>query len=225
MIDKVISDNFLRLVEDSQKNGVPELHFRFWNRASDEAKDQYLARFRADADAMRWYDERYLGNDPDFDALQELGEGTLGYQYARHVIDNNLTQTIAGDYRRAHEELDAAGKLAGMADEVKYAVVRGFQIHDIFHVLTGYQTNGWGEIALQAFTLAQRQLPYSSIWMATLTAQMTFINPDMTIGVMDAISQGWQYGRTAKNLSYTRWEEHFEEPVDRLRTEYGLTAA
>ena len=68
-----------------------------------------------------------------------------------------------------------------MLDEVKYAVPCGLQIHDYFHVLTGYTTNGRGETALQAFTLVERQLPCSSLWMATLTAQMTFIHPEIPL--------------------------------------------
>ena len=105
---------------------------------------------------------------------------------------------------------------------MKYAVVRGFQIHDYFHILTGYLTDGRGEMALQAFTLAQRRLPYSSAWMATLTSQMTFKHPRMTDAVMDSITDGWQRGRTARNLNYTRWEGRLGERVDDLRVEYGL---
>lgn len=222
MIDSELIENFIRHIEDSQNNGVPELHFRFWNTASDEAKQQYIDRFRSDPEAMAWYEQRYLGDDPDFDALVALPDNTLGHQYARHIIDNGLNKTIASDYRRAHEKLDAQGRLHGMPDEAKYAVLRGFQIHDIFHIVTGYKTTGWGEMALQAFTLAQRPLPYASLWMATLTAQMTFIRPDMTVAVMDAISQGWQHGRTAKNLNYEHWEDRFADDVDELRKEFGL---
>ncbi len=222
MLDQEITDNFLRLVGDSQKNGVPEMHFRFWNKTTDEVRQKYLAKLRGDPAAMAWLEEGYLGDDPDFDALLALPPETLGYQYARHIIDNGLNKTIASDYRNAHVKLDAAGKLAGMPDEVKYAILRGFQIHDIFHILTGYPTTGWGEIALQAFSLAQRQLPYFSIWMATLTTQMTFLNPDMTDGVMDAISDGWRMGRQAKNLNYVRWEEMMDRPVAELRREFGL---
>lgn len=225
MMDRSISENFLRLVGDSQKNGVPEMHFRFWNKTEEAVREKYLAHFRNDPDAMAWYEAHYLGEDPDFDDLLELPHDTLGYQYARHIIDNNLNKTIASDYRNAHEKLDAAGRLAGMPDEVKYAILRGFQIHDVFHILTGYQTDGWGEMALQAFTLAQRKLPYSSIWMATLTTQMTFLNPDMTNAVMDAISDGWRYGREAKNLNYPHWEELMDRPVAELRAEYGLRQA
>ena len=66
---------------------------------------------------------------------------TLGYRYARHIVDNNLIKTIASDYRRGHGAMAAAGKLEGMPDEVRYAVLRGFQIHDIFHIFTGYLTD------------------------------------------------------------------------------------
>ena len=222
VMDEAISANFLRLVGDSAKNGVPEMHFRFWRRTDDAIREKYLSAFRRDTEAMDWYQAGYLADDPDFDILMALPPETLGYQYARHIIDNGLNKTIASDYRKAHEAMDAAGKLAGMPDEVKYAVLRGFQIHDVLHILTGYSTNGWGEMALQAFTLAQQKLPYSSIWMATLTTQMTFLNPDMTHAVMDAISDGWRYGRESKNLNYARWDELMDQPVAALRAEYGL---
>ena len=223
MMDDRITENFLRLVGDSQNNGVPEMHFRFWRRTTDEVREKYLRKFRADAEAVAWVDQGYIGEDPDFDALLTLPPETLGFQYARHIVDNGLNKTIASDYRRAHEKMETEGKLAGMPDEVKYAVLRGFQIHDIFHILTGYLTDAYGEIALQAFTLAQRQLPYASIWMATLTTQMTFMNPNMTGMVMDAISEGWQLGRQAKNLNYVRWEELMDRPVTELREEFGLS--
>ncbi len=217
-----IAENFLRLVDDSQKNGVPEMHFRLWRRSDDEVREKYLANFRADPEAVAWFEEGFLADDPDFDALLALPPETLGYQYARHIVDNNLNRTIASDYRRAHERMEAEGRLEGMPEEVRYAILRGFQVHDILHILTGYLTNGWGEIALQAFTLAQGRLPYSSIWMATLTTQMTFKNPDMTVPVMDAISQGWAKGRGSRNLNYTRWETMFDRPVAELRDAYAL---
>jgi ubiquinone biosynthesis protein COQ4 len=221
-MDTKLADNFIRLIDDSVSNGVPEIHFRFWRRADDQARAQYLQGFRNDPDAMAWFEAGYLGDDPDYHALLRLSADTLGHQYARHIIDNGLSRTLARDYRNAHEAMDASGKLDDMPAEVKYAVVRGFQIHDIFHILTGYLTDGRGEMALQAFTLAQRRLPYSSIWMATLTSQMTFKHPAMTEAVMDCISEGWQRGRSARNLNYTRWEERFDERVDDLRVEYAL---
>ena len=147
---------------------------------------------------MAWFADGYLGDDPDFDALLGLPADALGFQYAQHIVGNNLSRTLARDYRDAHESLDAAGRLDDMPVEVKYAVVRGFQVHDYFHILTGYLTDGRGEMALQAFNLAQRRLPYSSLWMGTLTSQMTFKHPRMTDAVMDCITGGWQRSHSPK---------------------------
>lgn len=222
VMDEAVSANFLRLVADSQNNGVPEMHFRLWRRSSEEVRHKYLAKFRADPEAMAWFEAGYLGDDPDFDALLELPHDSLGYLYARHIVDNGLNRTIASDYRKAHERMEQESKLAGMPDEVRYASLRGFQIHDVFHILTGYLTTGWGEMALQAYTLAQRELPYQGIWMSTLTTQMTFYNPDMIAPVMDALSHGWTLGRQTKNLNYVRWEERLAEPIADLRREFGI---
>ena len=224
-MDEAISENFLRLVGDTQANGVPEMHFRLWRRTSDEVREKYVAQLQSNPEARAWVAEGYLADDPDFDALLKLPHNSLGYLYARHIVDNNLNKTIASDYRRAHERMEADGKLEGMPEEVRYAVLRGFQIHDVQHIVTGYLTTGWGEIAVQAFCLAQLQLPYFSIWMSTLTTQMTFHNPAMTTVVMDAISQGWQLGREAKNLNFVKWEERFAEPIEDLRREFGLPQA
>lgn len=225
MMDEAVAANFLRLVADSRTNGVPEMHFRLWRRSSEELRQKYLANFRASPEAVAWFEQGYLGQDPDFGDLLHFPPESLGYLYARHIVDNGLNQTIAGDYRRAHEQMEVEGKLEGMPAEVRYATLRGFQIHDVLHILTGYLTTGWGEMALQAFTLAQRELPYQGIWMATLTTQMTFNNPDMIAPVMGAISHGWMLGRSARNLNYIRWEERFAEPIVDLRREFALPPA
>lgn len=97
MMDQAVSDNFLRLVADSQRNGVPEMHFRLWRRATQDVRDKYVTRFRADPDAVAWYAEGYVGEDPDFDRLLTLPQDSLGYLYARHIVDNGLNKTIASD--------------------------------------------------------------------------------------------------------------------------------
>lgn len=40
--------------------------------------------------------------------------------------------------------------------------------------------------------------------------------------MMDAISDGWSYGRSTRNLQLARWEDQFDRPLDVIRREYGL---
>lgn len=107
-----------------------------------------------------------------------------------------------------------------MPAEVKHAVVRGFQIHDYFHTSPTAAARWLYKHSL----LRKGGLPYSSLWMATLTSQMTFKHSRMTDAVMDRITDGWQRGRAARNLNYTRWEERLDERVEGLRAEFGLAA-
>jgi hypothetical protein len=46
--------------------------------------------------------------------------------------------------------------------------------------------------------------------------------PKAIVPVMDAISRGWQLGRSVENLQFARWEDAFEEPLATVRPRYGL---
>ena len=40
--------------------------------------------------------------------------------------------------------------------------------------------------------------------------------------MMTAITEGWAYGKRARNIQFQRWEERFSEPVSAIRQEFGL---
>ncbi len=113
--------------------------------------------------------------------------------------------------------MSAAGQLDRMPVDLRYAIIRGFQIHDILHLITSYTPSGLDEPALQAFCLAQLEFPYFGMWMAMTTARMTFRQPDRIVPAMDAISQGWQFGRTVRNLQFEPWERLLGEPLASVR--------
>lgn len=104
---------------------------------------------------------------------------------------------------------------------MKYAVLRGFQTHDFQHVVTGCDASGRGEIALQAFCLAQLQFPYFGMWMSVVTTRMTFVDPRSITPMMDAITDGWQLGRRTPNIQRVKWETMLDEPLADVRERYG----
>ncbi len=104
---------------------------------------------------------------------------------------------------------------------MKYAVLRGFQTHDFQHVVTGYDASGRGEIAPQAFCLAQLQFPYFGMWMSVVTTRMTFVDPRSITPMMDAIVDGWQLGRRTPNIQRVKWETMLDEPLADVRERYG----
>jgi ubiquinone biosynthesis protein Coq4 len=176
----------------------------------------------ADADFVAFVREEHYADPLDLDELAAMPEGSLGRVYRAWIVDNNLTAQIATNYRDFHRMLAASGHLDGMPEELQYAVLRGFQLHDFLHVLSGYDPSPQGEIALQAFSLAQLQFPYFAMWMSTVTTQMTYVDPTHIVPLMDAISDGWVYGRKTPQLSLHRWEQELARPLDEIRQEWGI---
>lgn len=222
MITDEFAPLFLQTINEMDRNPVAMLFNQWWNRATPEVVEAYRDQLMADEDFAAFVADDHYAEPLDLDELGTLPDDTLGAVYRRWIIDNGLTAQIAMDYRRFHRSLAESGQLDGMPAELQYAVLRGFQIHDFLHVLSGYDSSPQGEIALQAFSLAQLQFPYFSMWMSTVTTQMTYLRPTSIVPLMDAITDGWQYGRRTRQLALHRWEDELERPLADLRAEWGI---
>jgi ubiquinone biosynthesis protein Coq4 len=211
-----------RTIEDSGEHGVHLLFNEWWPHAPLPTIERYLANFRAQPGAEKFLSDRYLAEPNTLEGLRAFPEGSVGRRYYEFLTLNGLETNLATNYRKLHDYMTTSGQLDRMPDDMKYAVIRGFQVHDILHVVTGYSPSGVDELALQAFCLAQLQFPYFGMWMATTTANMTYLNPDAIVPVMDAISSGWQFGRKVRNLQFERWEDLFAEPLADVRPRYRI---
>lgn len=221
-IDREFAEHLLQTFDDPDRHGVHLLFNQFWAHAPAEVVATYAARFDTDEALHAFVAEHHFAEPLSLDRLASCAPDTLGRALHRFLVENGLEKNLATNYRRFHEALRSAGVLAGMPDPMQYAVLRGFQIHDFLHVVTGYGPKPRDEIALQAFCLAQLPFPYFSMWMSVVTTRMTFIAPDTIVPVMDAVSEGWQYGRRVADLQFERWEDHLDEPLAQLRPRYGI---
>lgn len=224
-IDRDFADHLLRAFDDPQAYGVHQLFNDWWRFAPEPVKAKYLADFETLPAQRRFVEEGWYAEPLDLDALAELPEGSLGRAYREFIVANGLERNIATNYRRFHEHLAKAGFLDGMPEPVRYAVLRGFQTHDFQHVVTGFDSSPGGEIALQAFCLAQIRFPYFAMWMSVVATRMTFVDPDVIRPAMDAITAGWQLGRRVGNIQFERWEELLDRPLAELRRRHGLAPA
>jgi ubiquinone biosynthesis protein Coq4 len=107
---------------------------------------------------------------------------------------------------------------------LRYKVLRGYQTHDLHHVITGYPATPYGELGLQAFGLAQMSFPYAAMWISVVTAHMTFVDPSMIQPAMDAITQGWDHGRRSRSIQFVKFEQMLDRPLADLRREYRIEA-
>lgn len=215
-------ENMVRTFNDSDEHGVHLLFNEWWAHAPDLTIESYLGNLRALPGAAEFLAERYFAESISLDALAAMPKESVGRSYHDFLTENGLDENLATNYKKLHDAVAASGQLERMPADMTYAVIRGFQIHDILHVITGYTPSSLDELSLQAFCLAQLQFPYFGMWIATTTSRMTFLQPDGIVPVMNAITDGWHYGRTVRNLQFEKWESMFEEPLAVVRGRYGV---
>jgi ubiquinone biosynthesis protein COQ4 len=169
---------------------------------------RFLAKFASTAQG-----EALLADKPAIDGkvvarLRLLPEGTLGGAYARYLDENNL-------------DADLFTAPPGLPQPAAYVAQRIRQTHDIWHVLTGYDPNVPGEIALQGFTYGQTWMPSAALIASLGTLRWMRKNPRVAKMAID----GYRRGRDATFLSSVRWEDHFDRPLEDVRHDFGVRGA
>lgn len=172
-----------------------------------------LARARARSAIEKQLDE-VRGYHPvlEVEALSQLPPATFGHQYARFLRANDLTPiALTGNLPRDMIERNAF-------------VARYGAIHDMVHVLTGFDTSWPGEIGVWAFVGAQN---YSlgfrfTAWVALAAA---LVRCPLRLGrAVRCFRRGRALGRGARPLIALKLEERLSSELRDVRESVGLPA-
>ncbi|MEP0956455.1 Coq4 family protein [Microcoleus sp. FACHB-1515] len=171
------------------------------------AFEQAIATLKTQPTVAALLAERYVAPPHDFAMLRQHPPDSLGYVYAQFMEESGfapLEPAIAID------------------SDTHYVEYRWQQTHDIWHIITGFDTSEIGEIGLQAFYLAQFQLPLSSLLIANALISVTLMQPEALNSMLAAIAQGWQMGKFAEPLIAQKWETAWEKPVTLWQAELNV---
>jgi len=169
-----------------------------------------LEHVRKDPQMAAMIDERYLRHEEhDLEALLKLPPGTLGNAFARHIVDRGFDP----DYFRKR----------ALNDDIDYILMRLRQTHDIWHIITGFDTDPIGELGVKAVEVAQTRRPMAAVVAAGGLLRYLLQDPEELGKVLAAISAGYQMGIKSKLLLAQKWEDHWERPVAEWRTTLNLT--
>lgn len=149
--------------------------------------------------------ERYLKPVPDTEALRALPEGTLGRSYVDHLDAMGFDP----DYYRKIE----------VENDVDYVLMRIRQTHDIWHVVTGFDTHPLGEICVKACELAQTHRPLAGAICAGGLFRYLLRQPDQFNEYLESVAAGYRLGIKARPLLAMRWEDMWDRPVEDIRAE------
>ena len=168
-----------------------------------------LDNFHGDPDGARIYrEQRAIDASTDLEALEALPDGTLGRAYVQFLRSHGFTPDIF------------SGPVDDVSDpKVAYVIQRMRQTHDLWHVVTGHETNPAGEVALQAFTFGQVRAPSTLIISAMGTLRGLRETPTLAKDVILA----FRAGRAAHPFVTFPWEDHWATPLEEVRAMLGVT--
>ncbi|GAB4350549.1 MAG: Coq4 family protein [Leptolyngbyaceae cyanobacterium] len=152
--------------------------------------------------------ERYIPPTHDLDALLTLPPDSLGYIYAFRMKQAGLDPNL-------HAGMTAKS-------DAEYIELRLSQTHDLWHIITGFDTSLVDEIGLQAFHLPQFPYPLASMLVANHLIFTTLQEPELLPSLLASIARGLQMGQTAKALFAQRWEEGWERPLSEWRADLNI---
>lgn len=159
-------------------------------------------------DAVRGYHPRL-----DLDDLAAQPDGTFGREYVRFLRANQLDAIrMTGN---PPEQM-----VARNAFTVRYGI-----IHDMVHVLLGFDASWPGEIGVWSFIGAQDYSPQynRASWLALLVAPL---RAPLRLGACWAAwKKGREMGRAAKLLITERLEDHLDRPLAEVREDLDIRGA
>jgi ubiquinone biosynthesis protein Coq4 len=150
----------------------------------------------------------------DINALGRLPEGSLGNDLYRMLVDNNFDAEVL--------DREVIG-LANLTPALRYVNTRILQMHDVWHLVAGYQTTSLHEIAISAFQLAQFGHNYSSMFLATVATMSCCKTPAGFGLLMQNITEAWRHGRATPALMPIHWESEWHETPEQIRSRHGIT--
>jgi ubiquinone biosynthesis protein COQ4 len=143
----------------------------------------------------------------DLAELHRLPAETLGHVYAEHMLSNQL-QPLQAELATTDHQFFAAHMT---------------ETHDVWHVVTGSNTDILGEIQLEAFCVAQ--LEVSRFWLALLTKNLmksAVYDIEAATAYMESLTNGWLMGRKAEPLFGINWSTLWTKPLAEIRNSLNI---
>lgn len=173
-----------------------------------ETYEAIAQEWRTDPSSAALLDERpsLQGPDLDLSALSALPDHTFGFAFAKYFSELGI-QPFVSTFP-LHTDADYLSK-------------RYRETHDILHVLTGYPTDDYSEMELQAFVYGNQGLRQGLFIACTgVLALLPQIGPLGMRRYLRDMRAAYQRGQASEDLLRARFEEHFEEPLSEVRARF-----
>jgi ubiquinone biosynthesis protein COQ4 len=149
--------------------------------------------------------------------LARFEPGTVGASYRAFREERGFTaEGLADEARKIGPQIDAQHPVVWYSRRIR-------DVHDIWHVLTGYKTDALGEACVVAFSYAQtRNLGFAFIgWGAAREIQREV----RSVPARRAVWQAYRNGKAAHWLPGLDYEALFAQPLEVARQRLSIRPA
>jgi len=148
--------------------------------------------------------------------LDSLPEGSVGAAYRAFIRTEQLSaEGLADISREGRNDIDEMHPYAWFGRRTR-------DIHDIWHILSGYHRDALGEACLVAFSYAQTK---GLGWAVIALGAASRARKDKSQPYLKAIWQGYTRGKAAHWLLGEDYERLMAEPLEAARKRLGITPA
>lgn len=212
--------NGLKAVIDDPKR--TDLVFEIVDGLAGESFERAYERFVADPAGQRLLRLRpsLLDTLSDREALRRLPEGSFGRAYLAAMERESLTPD--GLVEADAAAMESMERERDEDPDRQYVGDRMRDMHDLWHILTGYGMDEAGESANLAFSVAQ----VPNLGMGLLVGASALIGPqDLKLTWPRYLVAAWRRGRATPYLGVVAYEELLPLPLDQVRRELGVPPA
>lgn len=187
---------------------------------SGNSNERLFGRFKRSPRGKKILEERRDLYDVlcDRERLLAMPAGSLGHTICEWFIREDIgAEGLAGASEAASKQFP--DRPVNADEEARIFGTRLLNLHDVFHVLTGYDRDMRGEMAVLAFTVPQT-------WNTGIAYLVwrSFIHNGWSSDAGQLIRQGLLRGLRAKWLVDQDWESLFEQPIDAVRDQLRIGA-
>lgn len=150
------------------------------------------------------------------EALRRLPEGSVGRAYLAFVESEDLSAAgLAAESQKAQEggEIEAEHPLAWYGRRLR-------DVHDLWHILSGYHRDALGEASLVAFSYAQTKSFGFALIGAAGAHQIKKALPNRPI--YKCVWEAYQHGKRAAWLPGEDYEKLLAEPLEAARARLNI---
>ena len=117
--------------------------------------------------------------------LRKFPDGSLARELLSMWVDNGFDPEVL--------DRQAIG-LENLSPALGYLNTRILQMHDVWHLMAGYQTTSLHEMAISAFQLAQFGHNYSAMFLTTVCTMSHLRQPQGFGLLLQNLSEAWHHG-------------------------------